>query len=361
MNIFRINNNFKKKINIEIKKCNNELIFKNKYLLTKKKCEIDNYNTNDWDKSKKYINNYEYIYTSSDNNKNICNIRPISRSYFKIYEILKNYKILNNNDICCCICEGPGGFIQCLNNNYQIKKVYGITLIKKYDKSIPFWNKKILLNNQNFISFGEDNTGNIYHLKNCENFIQMINNNNYNNINLVTSDGGFDYSKDYNNQEDLSYHLILCEIYISLNVQKLCGNFIIKIFDLFNYKTIQLIYLLYNCYDKIEFFKPTTSRLSNSEKYLICLNFQGIEQNELNKIKENFNNYQDIYINIPNEFINNINEYNEIFMNNQINEINKIIKNIKNKNDYPRKEQITNAKKWCELYNLPINKNCIYL
>ena len=58
-----------------------------------------------------------------------------------------------------------------------------------------------------------------------------------------------------------------------------------------------------------------------------------------------------------------INEYNEIFTDIQINEIMKTIKNIKNKNikEYPTGIQIRNALKWCELYSLPINKDCIYL
>ena len=144
--------------------------------------------------------------------------------------------IINNEKIICCICEGPGGFIQCLNNNYDITKVYGITLIKKYDKSIPYWNNKILINKKNHICFGEDNTGNIYNLRNCDFFINGMNDDK---MNLDTCDGGFDYSNDYNNQERSSYHLILCEIYINLNIQKLGGHIIIKVFDLFNYKTIQ--------------------------------------------------------------------------------------------------------------------------
>ena len=38
--------------------------------------------------------------------------------------------------------------------------------------------------------------------------------------------------------------------------------------DLFNYQTIQLLYLLYCHYSMIEIFKPLTSRTSNSEKYI---------------------------------------------------------------------------------------------
>ena len=63
-------------------------------------------------------------------------------------------------------------------------------------------------------------------------------------INLVTGDGGFDYSEDYNKQEYNSVPLIYGEIFLALNVLRKGGDFICKIFDSFLKSTIQLIYLL---------------------------------------------------------------------------------------------------------------------
>ena len=48
---------------------------------------------------------------------------------FKIHEILKDYSI-NNLEYCSCIAEGPGGFINCLLNNYDIKCIYCIEHIE---------------------------------------------------------------------------------------------------------------------------------------------------------------------------------------------------------------------------------------
>ena len=62
--------------------------FSKKQLLMEVKCLIDKIQPKEWEKSKKILNDYEYIYTSSRTNKNICGIIPVSRSYFKIYEIL---------------------------------------------------------------------------------------------------------------------------------------------------------------------------------------------------------------------------------------------------------------------------------
>ena len=51
--------------------------------------------------------------------------------------------------------------------------------------------------------------GNIYQLKNVNQFIDFVNNKGK--CNIITADGGFDYSKNYNLQEKSSYQLIYSE------------------------------------------------------------------------------------------------------------------------------------------------------
>ena len=74
---------------------------------------IDKYHSQ-WDSLKKINHEYEYIYTSSNPHKNISKIVPVSRSYFKLIEILQEYNILQTSEHCnvACIAEAPGGFIQ---------------------------------------------------------------------------------------------------------------------------------------------------------------------------------------------------------------------------------------------------------
>lgn len=360
MKLYRIGTH--KKNLIFSKNNKNEEVYPNKGKLIQIKCEIDKCLQKEWDRSKKNTNEYEYIYTSANKKKNICSVIPVSRSYFKLHEMIINFNLLKENIKCSCIAEGPGGFIHCINDynlNYDlhIEYIYGITLISN-DSSIPFWSQLITRNLRNKISYGKDKTGDIYKLENAINFIETVGNQT---CYLVTADGGFDYSNDYNLQELSSYKLLFCEIYIALHIQKIGGNFVLKVFDLFSYKTLQLIYLLYNFYSIIEFYKPSTSRSSNSEKYIICSGFNGCQQTYLNKLKEFFLNPEELHIDIPFTFIDDINKYNNLFVKEQINIINKILKNIKYATDKPTKIQISNAKKWCELYKLPINNKCIYL
>ena len=345
------------------KNSENRTVYGKKRDLMTIKCKIDTCDSKKWEEVKKKYNLYEFIYTSSKQINNVCNVVPVSRSYFKLHEMIKNNHLLENNSYCACLAEGPGGFIHCINNysnenGINVNGVFGITLISK-DKTIPYWNQIITNNRVNHIVNGKDNTGNLYNYENASSFIKNVN---LNYCHLITADCGFDYSKDYNSQENSSYKLIYSEIYIALNIQKIKGNFIIKIFDIFNYKTIQLIYLLYNCYSIIEFYKPLTSRLSNSEKYVICSSFQGCPQLIKDTLKKYYNNCEDLHIDVPQSFINDIIQFNDSFVSTQISSIHEILKNIDNTSPQtPSKHQISSALKWCELYNLPVNEKCIYL
>ena len=57
-------------------------------------------------------------------------------------------------------------------------------------------------------------------------------------------------------------------------MQKFNGTFILKIFDMFSKSTQDYIYLLSLFYNKVYIFKPQTSRLANSEKYIVCKDFK---------------------------------------------------------------------------------------
>ena len=359
MKLYRLGNH-EKQINVS----STDRIYEDKHktLLMETKTLIDSCPLQLWEKSKKQHNEYEYIYTSSKKEHNICDITPVSRSYFKLYEMIINFHLLKNNVFCACLAEGPGGFIHCLNDisfkkQILLNRCYGITLYSN-DKKIPYWNQSITRNKKNILSYGEDGTGDLYKLDNVLHFIKNVGNN-Y--CHLVTADGGFDYSHDYNQQEISSYKLLFSEIYISLHIQKVGGNFVLKIFDLFNYQTIQLIYLLYNFYSIIEFYKPLTSRLSNSEKYIICSGFQGCPDEVKKMLTEHFETSEKLFLDIPQSFLYEISHYNKLFTENQIKKIKQILNTCQKENiQLPMKGQILNAKKWCELHELPFNKKCIY-
>lgn len=89
---------------------------------------------------------------------------------------------------------------------------------------------------------------------------------------LVTADGGFDWNNE-NLQEQEAYRLIIGQITTALKTQKNEGDFVIKVFESYTTITIKLIEFLRSLYDKVYIYKPYTSRISNSEKYIICKKF----------------------------------------------------------------------------------------
>ena len=338
---------------------------KNEYLLKSlhdTKCKIDNCNLKKWELAKKFHNDFEYIYTSSNIQKNVCRVLPISRSYFKILEIVYTFNLFKTDGYFSCIAEGPGGFIQCIHDTYNkkkinIKKIYGITLISSNSK-VPYWNTNIINNSKNSILYGIDSTGDIYKK---ENTIDYINKNKK--CFLVTSDGGFDYSENYNEQENSSIKLLFCEIFIALNIQENDGNFVIKMFDILNIKTIQLLYILYLHYEEIYFYKPDTSRLSNSEKYIVCKGFTFLNEGINHLMNKSFNNLNLFNLFVPKTFLDDIDKFNKLFIRNQIkniNEVLKIVKNNKHIQNKPKSIQISIAKEWCNKYNLELNPDFIF-
>jgi 23S rRNA U2552 (ribose-2'-O)-methylase RlmE/FtsJ len=335
----------------------------------------------DWDKNKKFSNDYELIHIPNKRKKSdsIALYEPLSRSYFKMVEIIFDFKLfdkcLNPSFKSGHIAEGPGGFMEATYNlshnidRFNSYKHYGITLFSN-NKDVPGWTKAGNFINSDkdiVISYGADNTGNIYNSKNIEYFSKLCG---FNSCDLVTADGGFDFSLDFNKQEQLSYRLIFCEIICALSIQKKGGNFVCKIFDTFMTSTVKLLFFLGCFYEEVYLNKPLTSRPANSEKYIVAKGFKGIDYNYLlvlfdlvdvwNK-KPNPNEIYDILcIDMPDYFLKSINEYNKLNSKQQIDTINNTIKIIEDKNKLSFlntivEKQIVEAKKWCNKYKEKIN------
>ena len=68
-------------------------------------------------------------------------------------------------------------------------------------------------------------------------------------------------------------NLIAAEVFYAISMQTVGGTFVLKIFDMFTRVTIDLLHLLCMTYDDVIIFKPNTSRIANSEKYVVCKRF----------------------------------------------------------------------------------------
>ena len=172
------------------------------------KGQIDNY-INVCDLYKKYSNTYEYIHTTIPFSKlSVCKLKPLSRSFYKLIEILNTLNIdFQMNQLQHFIWQKAPEAIEALitqreynNKNYQNDIYYGMTLIDE-DENVPSWKKSkhFLSKHQNIkLVYGEDNTGNLLNVDN----LWYCYNNYKNSVDFITGDGGFDFSVNFNEQED---------------------------------------------------------------------------------------------------------------------------------------------------------------
>jgi 23S rRNA U2552 (ribose-2'-O)-methylase RlmE/FtsJ len=254
------------------------MLYSLNHYLTEIKGKIAECPDNEWNMNKKYTNPYEYIYTNSPRTS-ICKYKPISRAYFKMIEIMNTFHFQGFDSPkpiqMFALAEGPGGFIEAVSNyrNNSEDMYYGMTIEDPTDAEVPGWKKtaNFLKSHPNILlEKGADLTGNILNLQNFKHVVSKYKNK----CDLVTGDGGFDFSADFNSQEINITRLLFGQIAYAVCIQKMGGTFVLKCFDCFYKATAELIFLLSTLYEKVYVVKPNTSRYANSERYLVCLNFQ---------------------------------------------------------------------------------------
>ena len=221
-----------------------------------------------------------------------------------------HFKLLDGNFsnglVSSNVAEGPGGFIQAIiyyriihnkKEEYLKDKVYGISL--KVDGHLNFDNenkvvkkfrevyesKYKMLN----ISYGGDN-GDLTKIDVIKNYVKQFSKKK---ADIFTGDGGIvsDISLD---KELLNGQLILCEAIVGLAVLKIGGNFVLKIYTVTQPFTIELVQLLSSYFYEFHITKPATSRIFNTEKYLVGKGFKGIKDSELEKLFELVKRLKDI-------------------------------------------------------------------
>lgn len=363
-----------------------------------------NHHQQEWDIYKKITNPYEYIHTPIHLRKKcIANYKPLSRSFFKMIELSIFFKKIIDCDRpikTFHLAEGPGGFIEAIvhlrSANLQQKSdsYTGMTILSdEMDPNIPAWKKSayFLKENPNVtIETGRDGTGNIISLENFRFCAEKYGSS----MDIITGDGGFDFSVDFNNQEHNISQLLFSQIAYALVMQKQGGTFILKIFDSFMQHTVDLLAILAAFYEQVYITKPQTSRYANSEKYVVCTGFIGsIESIESShatatdiQFKSLFQAFEKMclqndknlqieclppgltksslfkYLNtpIPHLFITKVAEYNSIFGQQQIENIHYTLSLIENrfkteKIDSLVKVNIQKCIQWCIKYNIPYN------
>jgi 23S rRNA U2552 (ribose-2'-O)-methylase RlmE/FtsJ len=313
----------------------------------------------------------------------------LSRGFYKLWEILILYDLIdinNKNFVSAHLAEGPGSFIQAVmfyrekfSKHSTSDKYYAVTLhpedegkhvpelesnfVKYYEKESPqrfilhkTYPKQIAGGNKK-----KDN-GDITNPKT----LLLFGGDMKEKADFITADGGFEWGYE-NIQEQEAFQLIFAQIVGAIMNQKQKGHFVCKFFETFTITSMKFVSILKACYNKVEIIKPLTSRLSNSEKYFICMDFKYSEKDKeyklivdkLLKMLKTIHETKDYKIvnmfseyELEDNFLKNMIELNVKIENEQYKTINLIIKYIQEQNFYGdsyqmnRQKQINAAKFW---------------
>lgn len=254
-----------------------------------------------WEYYKKAVNPYEWVYTQKKYlcfPDSVCFLKPLSRSYFKMVEILElsNFfdGFLTNSIIRTAhVCEGPGGFIEAIydeggrrGNRCQLS--LAMTL-RSRQSHVPSWKRasQFLKRNRSVqIVYGHDGSGDILKPENQQAFIdQLVCETSNQKVDLFTADGGFDVSDNYEKQEKLLFPLLVASTKIGLEVVRRGGMFVLKVFDCYHRATVDLLYFLSCHFEQWTLYKPCMSRPCNPEHYFVGKGFLGCTEEVLDVMR----------------------------------------------------------------------------
>lgn len=327
-----------------------------------------------WEVLKKKTNPYELVYTqeTSDCPSSVALVKPLSRSYFKMIEMMqvlqfferlpKGTQKLRSSHVA----EGPGGFIEAFlerasTHRLPVQKSYAITL-KPTNNHIPGWRRSYQFLQRHpevKIHYGADGTGDIYVPENQDSFVKV---HEQQRSHIFTGDGGFDFSTDYENQEKSVYPLLLASANIGLQVLQPDGVFILKLFDVYSSVTQYVIRCISLCFREWCLYKPATSRPCNSERYLLCRGFRKPYPQILQILKNlqsKWNDHQQYpLVNPFSFFTEKEKEYLETHIQDfRMRQFQILEKTIHlSPSHYDWKDQYTYAQFWCSVFHVPCNK-----
>lgn len=290
-----------------------------------------------WDASKRLTNEYEMVSSSSSAHMAASSSaalpqpsspsrQPISRSYYKLWEILHDFEsemfgAFSSPMKVAFLAEGPGGFVESFASFGRRRtagdQLHCITLTSN-KRGVPKWKLDALRHHasQIVIHHGADGTGNLYKMDNIDHFVTALGGDGV--CHLVTADGGFDFSADFNRQEVSSARLILCETYSALRLQRTNGSFVLKIFDVQCDETFSILCVLNECYRTVRLVKPLTSRPANSEKYVVCTGFVGCDEATMARIRQAIVEAVPFVCPVPSALLSALVHFNTIYVGRQI-------------------------------------------
>ncbi|CAH1786863.1 unnamed protein product [Owenia fusiformis] len=226
-----------------------------------------------------------------------------TQAWCKFYEILATFECLVPKEgefKTLHLCEAPGAFVCALNQFWKtsgdesglpIKRNLDWTWLASTlnpwyegtDLGIMIDDDRLLKDTVPNWHFGDDSIGDMMNKKTADSLIKAVDK-----VTLVTADGSVACQNNPAEQEGTIAPLHFAEVYVALKTLAVGGNFILKMFTLLESSSVNTCYLLNCVFKEVHIMKPVCSKGGNSEIYLVCLDFIGIEKKYLDKMATHF-------------------------------------------------------------------------
>ncbi|TPX63205.1 hypothetical protein SpCBS45565_g06793 [Spizellomyces sp. 'palustris'] len=172
------------------------------------------------------------------------------------------------------LCSGPGGFAEYLlwraNTGGVPIRGWGMTLRGRQDFALDRMHPESCVKQLFEPFYGDDGTGDLRKTENIRGFSELVEYATSNEgLDLVMADGEIDI---VDNQEYHIRQLIVCQVLAAFLVLRKNGDFVMKIFDVFTPFTVDVLYILYRCFEKLAIVKPLASPPDTAERYIVCHN-----------------------------------------------------------------------------------------
>jgi hypothetical protein len=230
-----------------------------------------------WDETKKFIRYYEHTLNIYLQNYRISieKTKPVSRAWIKFYELLFVTKIFDKleGDLKVFhICEAPGTFIMStiyyLNRwNKDLKYDWDATTLnpKYLDKNGIGDTYDLLKKYKDKWTFGFDGSGDITVEKNIKHYRELCKDRDF-----IIGDCGLPWGDSIIPGIILYYSQMLFILY---NLKEGGGCIFKQILNFEHKILVDMVYLLYYCFDVVKVYKPLQNSFSG-EFYIICTRYK---------------------------------------------------------------------------------------
>lgn len=194
-------------------------------------------------------------------------LKPINRAFYKMREILLSCGIRTSKSS-AHLGEAPGGFVQAVSLIGDESWTW--KAISMQGEGLPSPSFDLLpLNNGSFLTDLPSSCD----LLNEECREEAVSRIGEGSVDLVTADGAVEMNHD--NLEEDHLDLLFSQTDVALRILQKGGVYVCKFFEASEFSTLFWIALLASVFREVSVIKPTWSRPTNSERYIVAKGFEG--------------------------------------------------------------------------------------